>query len=369
MKFEVARDVLLEPLLAVQGVVERRQTLPVLANVLLGVKDGILRVTATDMEIELVAQSDLEATDGGETTVPARKLVDICRTLPRDATLSVTLADQKVLLRSGRSRFTLSTLPASEFPTTDAPSNEVRFEVSQQDLKRLIDLTQFAMAQQDVRYYLNGLLIEIGKGHLRAVATDGHRLAAADLVLQTGVGDDTRQIIVPRKGVLEMQRMLAGATGTVELTVGSNAVRLAAGGTRLTSKLIDGRFPDYERVIPRLADCDKQVVVGREQLAGCLSAASVLSNDKYRTVKLSLDEKVLRVVANNPEQEEAEVELEVDYSGAAMEIGFNVGYMIQALNVLPSEQVRLCLKDSGSSCLILAEGREDCRYVVMPMRL
>ena len=369
MKFEVARDVILEPLLAVQGVVERRQTLPILANVLLGVKDGVLRLTATDMEIELVAETELQTPGPGETTIPARKLVDICRTLARDSTLSFTLDEQKVVLRSGRSRFTLSTLPASEFPATDAPANEIQVKVQQSELKRLIDLTQFAMAQQDVRYYLNGLLLEIGPRHLRAVATDGHRLAAAELVLETGVGEEPRQIIVPRKGVLEMQRLLASGESEVVLAIGSNALRLVVAGTRLTSKLIDGRFPDYERVIPRLADCDKQVVVGRDALAGCLSAASVLSSDKYRTVKLSLDQNILRVVANNPEQEEAEVELEVDYAGPAMEIGFNVGYMIQALNALPSEQVRLCLKDSGSSCLMLAEGREDCRYVVMPMRL
>jgi len=369
MKFEVARDVILEPLLAVQGVVERRQTLPILANVLLGVGDGVLRLTATDMEIELVAESELQTPDAGETTVPARKLVDICRTLAKDAKLSVSLDGQKVLLRSGRSRFTLSTLPASEFPATDAPANEFEVAVAQTDLKRLIDLTQFAMAQQDVRYYLNGLLLEIASSHLRAVATDGHRLAAAEIALDTGVGDEPRQIIVPRKGVLEMQRLLASGESQVVFTIGSNALRVVVGGTRLTSKLIDGRFPDYERVIPRLEDCDKQVVVDRDQLVGCLTAASVLSNDKYRTVRLSLDANVLRVVANNPEQEEAEVELEVDYAGAAMDIGFNVGYMIQALNALPSEQVRLCLKDSGSSCLMLAEGREDCRYVVMPMRL
>ena len=226
MKFEVTRDVLLDPLLAVQGVVERRQTLPILANVLLCVKDGTLSVTATDMEIELVAETGLETPDGGETTVPARKLVDICRTLDREAKLSFAVDDQKVMLRSGRSRFTLSTLPASEFPATDAPANDLQLELAQTDLKRLIDLTQFAMAQQDVRYYLNGLLLEIGDGYLRAVATDGHRLAAADISLDTGVGAEPRQIIVPRKGVLEMQRLLGSGEAQVQLTIGSNALRL-----------------------------------------------------------------------------------------------------------------------------------------------
>jgi DNA polymerase-3 subunit beta len=371
MKFEVTRDILLDPLLAVQGVVERRQTSPILANVLLRIDAGVLSVTATDNEIELVAEAELEGVDAGDITVPAKKLVDICRTLPKDAKVSFNAQDHKALLRSGRSRFTLSTLPSDEFPATDDPINELEFEVEQSQFKRLIDLTQFAMAQQDVRYYLNGLLLEIGDGYLRAVATDGHRLAAADMTLESPLtaGTEPRQIIVPRKGVLEIQKLLSNSPEKAKMIIGANALRMSVTGAQLTSKLIDGRFPDYERVIPRHDTSDKQVVIERNQFIGCLSAVSVLSNDKYRAVRLSLDTKVLRVVANNPEQEEAEVELEVDYAGEALEIGFNVGYMIQAVNALPSEQVRLCLTDSSSSCLILAEGHDDCRYVVMPMRL
>jgi DNA polymerase-3 subunit beta len=369
MKFEVTRDVLLDPLIAVQGVVERRQTLPILANVLLRVSETTLSVTATDMEIELVAESELECNDVGNITVPAKKLIDICRTLPRDAKLSFSTDQHKVLLRSGRSRFTLSTLPAEEFPATDDPINELEISLEQSRFKRLIDLTQFAMAQQDVRYYLNGLLLEIGKDYLRAVATDGHRLASSDMAVDTPISEEPRQIIVPRKGVLEMQKLLSSSTEPVQMIVGANALRMRVAGAQLTSKLIDGRFPDYERVIPRHDLSDKQVVIGKDQFIGCLTAASVLSNDKYRAVRLSLADKVLRVVANNPEQEEAEVELEVDYSGEALEIGFNVGYMIQAVNALPSDSVRLCLTDSSSSCLLLAEGHDDCRYVVMPMRL
>ena len=371
MKFEVTRDVLLDPLLAVQGVVERRQTLPILANVLLRVASRSLSVTATDMEIELVAETELDSEETGEITVPAKKLVDICRTLPKDATVSFNAEGDKALLRSGRSRFTLSTLPADEFPATDDPINELELAVEQAPLKRLIDLTQFAMAQQDVRYYLNGLLLEIGADYLRAVATDGHRLAASDMAIENPGNQEgeARQIIVPRKGVLEMQKLLSKSSDKVKIVVGANALRLSVPGAQLTSKLIDGRFPDYEKVIPRLEICDKQVVIDKDQFVGCLTAASVLSNDKYRAVRLSLDDRVLRVVANNPEQEEAEVELEVDYSGEVLEIGFNVGYMIQAVNALPSDKVQLCLTDSSSSCLILADGFDDCRYVVMPMRL
>jgi DNA polymerase III subunit beta len=369
MKFEVNRDVLLDPLLAVQGVVERRQTLPILSNVLLRVSENMLSVTATDMEIELVAESELECEETGDITLPAKKLIDICRTLPKDAKVSLSTDGHKALLRSGRSRFTLSTLPADEFPATDCPVNELEFSLEQSQLKRLIDLTQFAMAQQDVRYYLNGLLLEIGSDYLRAVATDGHRLAASDMPMSGSTTVEPRQIIVPRKGVLEIQKLLSNGGEPAKIVIGSNALRMSVTGAQLTSKLIDGRFPDYDRVIPRHEVSDKQVVIDKDQFIGCLSAASVLSNDKYRAVRLSLADKVLRVVANNPEQEEAEVELEVDYSGEMLEIGFNVSYMIQAVNALPSDKVRLCLTDSNSSCLILAEGHDDCRYVVMPMRL
>ncbi len=369
MKFEVNRDILLDPLLAVQGVIERRQTLPVLANVLISTGGDTLSVTATDMEIELQAQMPLEGIEEAQITVPARKLIDICRTLAPDARISFELDGQRVRLVSGRSRFMLSTLPAIEFPATDPPADEFSLSIPQLELKQLLELTQFAMAQQDVRYYLNGLLLEIGADYLRAVATDGHRLAAADLAMEIPDVSEVRQIIVPRKAILELQRLLGPDDNEAKITLGANALRLTVANVRLTSKLIDGKFPDYDRVIPRLDNCDKRIVIDRQRLIGCLNAASVLSSDKYRAVRLTLEPSVLRVVANNPEQEEAEVELEIDYDGQTMEIGFNVNYMIQALNVLPAENARLCLTDSSSSCLLLAEDREDCRYVIMPMRL
>ena len=369
MKFEVDRDILLTPLQAVQGVIERRQTLPVLANVLITIGDGQLSIAATDMEIELQAQTQLDGIENGQITVPARKLIDICRNLGPGSRLRFELDGQRVRLNSGRSKFVLSTLPAVEFPATDPPADEFSLSVPQLELKQLLELTQFAMAQQDVRYYLNGLLLEIGENYLRAVATDGHRLAAADLSMDIPEVTEIRQIIVPRKAVLELQRMLGTDDQHANIILGSNALRLTVGDVRLTSKLIDGKFPDYSRVIPRFEKCDKQITVDRHKLMNCLNAASVLSNDKYRAVRLALEPSVLRVVANNPEQEEAQVELEIDYAGEAMEIGFNVNYMIQALNVLPSDNARLCLTDASSSCLLLAEDRDDCRYVIMPMRL
>ncbi len=370
MKFSVGRDALLRPLQTVQGVVERRQTLPILSNVLLAIRDGDLSVTATDMEVELVARQSLEAAEGGEVTVPARKLIDICRALPGDASVDFALQNGRVSIRSGRSRFTLSTLPASEYPSTETLKEGTRLRLERGALKRLIDLTHFAMAHQDVRYYLNGLLLELAPERVRTVATDGHRLALAELEMATGVEGETRQIIVPRKGIAELLRLLgSGGEEAVELAIGENAIQADLDGVRLTSKLIDGRFPDYGRVIPSAAQCDKQVRVDRELLRQSLARASILSNEKYRAVRLSLEAGALRLTANNPEQEEAQDEVEVEYSGEPLEIGFNVSYLLEALGALPSERAEVYLSDPSSSCLIQPEGRADCQYVIMPMRL
>ncbi|NIR28514.1 MAG: DNA polymerase III subunit beta, partial [Gammaproteobacteria bacterium] len=333
------------------------------------IRDGDLSVTATDMEVELVAHQSLEGGEAGEITVPARKLIDICRALPSDAGVDFTLQDGRVTLRSGRSRFTLSTLPASEYPSTEILKEGTRLRVERAALKRVLELTHFSMAHQDVRYYLNGLLLELSPERLRTVATDGHRLALAELEMATGVEGETRQFIVPRKGIAELLRLLGGGEETVEVAIGENAIQANLDDVRLTSKLIDGRFPDYTRVIPSAAQCDKHVGVDRELLRQSLARASILSNEKYRAVRLSLEAGRLRIVANNPEQEEAEDEVEVDYDGEALEIGFNVSYMLDALAALPSERAELYLSDPSSSCLIQPEGRADCRYVIMPMRL
>ncbi|MCB1743162.1 MAG: DNA polymerase III subunit beta, partial [Gammaproteobacteria bacterium] len=350
MKFSTERDTLLKPLQAVQGVVERRHSLPILANVLLTVRGGLLSVLASDMELELMSSIELDAQAEGEVTVPARKLVDICRSLPAGAAVSLSLEEDQVVVRSGRSRFSLSTLPSNEFPQSDPPSDDFRLALPQSDLKRLIELTAFAMAHQDVRYYLNGLLLEIDEKLLRAVATDGHRLALAEVAINGGPSGSTRQIILPRKGVTELQRLL-GSDDAVDLVVGSNAIRMTVGNTRFTSKLIDGRFPDYTRVIPDVNSTEKEIRVDREALRQCLARAAILSNDKYRAVRLCLEPGRLRVLANNPEQEAAEDEVEVDYDGDGLEIGFNVTYMIDALSAVPSSEARLCLTDSSSSCL------------------
>jgi len=367
MKFTMHRENLLRPLQAVQGVVERRQTLPILANFLLTTGDGRLSVTGTDLELELVASTELPDAESSEVTVPARKLVDICRSLPPDAEIRLEVDGERAQLRSGRSRFTLTTLPAVDYPSSDSLTGEVRVTVKEGQLKRLLELTHFAMAHQDVRYYLNGLLLDIGDGLLRAVATDGHRLAIAEMPVETM--DAVRQVIVPRKGISELLRLLGNGDGEVIIDVGSNAIQITLPEVRLTSKLIDGKFPDYQRVVPKGGDSDKTVVVDREMVRLALTRAAILSNDKYRAVRLCLEPNVLRVVANNPEQEEAEDEVEVAYEGEGLEIGFNVSYLIDALTALPGEEAEIHLGDSSSSCLITPKGEGDCQYVVMPMRL
>jgi DNA polymerase-3 subunit beta len=366
MKFEALRDSLLKPVQAVVGVVERRQTMPILANVLLTVGDKTLSVTATDLEVELVAQADVDVKEKGEVTVPARKLLDICRSLPEGAKVSVSLERDRVTVKSGRSRFLLATLPAAEFPAVEDIKSQRSVDLVQKKLRELIERTQFSMAQQDVRYYLNGLLFELSPKRIRAVATDGHRLAMCDL--EADAADlPAQQVIVPRKGVLELQRLLADSDEPAKVSFGANHVRVELTGLRFTSKLIDGRFPDYERVVPKAGD--KDIIADRQVLRDALGRTAILSNEKYRGVRLQLAANRLKVMAHNPEQEEAEDEVEVNYQGAELEIGFNVSYLMDALSALHGEQVRITLTDSNSSCLIRQPENDICRYVVMPMRL
>jgi len=365
MKLSTEREALLKPLQAVIGVVERRQTMPILANVLLSVKGGQLSITATDLEVELVATMDIEVETPGEVTVPGRKLLDICRALPEGARVSLSQSGERVTVRSGRSRFTLATLPAAEFPSVDEVAADKSIEIPQSVLAKLLDKTHFSMAQQDVRYYLNGLLIETSGEHLRAVATDGHRLALCQSKVEGSKLPD-KQVIVPRKGVLELQRLL-GEEGSVELALGANHIRLQLDGIRFTSKLIDGRFPEYERVIPK--NPKNLLTTDKETLRGALQRTAILSNEKYRGIRLMLRKTGLLLQAHNPEQEEAEEEFEVNYEGEDLEIGFNVNYLQDALGAVDSDDVVLGFVDATSSCLMQEPGNEDCKYVVMPMRL
>jgi DNA polymerase-3 subunit beta len=365
MKLSAARDVLLKPLQAVIGVVERRQTMPILSNVLLVAKDGELAVTATDLEVELVAQAEVTVVDGGEITVSGRKLLDICRALPEGSDIDMSVSGEKLVVRSGRSKFSLVTLPAAEFPSIEDIKAGQTIEVDQETLGRLIEKTHFSMAQQDVRYYLNGMLLETGGKFLRAVATDGHRLAMCEAELD-GASLDEQQVIVPRKGVLELQRLMSGE-GSLNIELGPNLVRIQLEGIRFTSKLIDGRFPEYDRVIPK--ESSNELSADRESFKAALQRTAILSNEKYRGIRLIIRDSGVVMQAHNPEQEEAEEELEVQYSGEDIEIGFNVNYLLDALGAVSGDDVTLSVLDGNSSCLIRQPGRDDCKFVVMPMRL
>ena len=366
MRFSLQREVFLKPLAQVVNVVERRQTLPVLANLLVQVRDGQLALTGTDLEVEMVARVAVEDAADGETTIPARKLFDIIRALPDGSRVTVSQSAEKVTVQAGRSRFTLATLPANDFPSIDEVEATERVTVPESTLKELIERTSFAMAQQDVRYYLNGLLFDLREGNLRCVATDGHRLALCEAEYEGGV-QAKRQIIVPRKGVTELQRLLEGGDREVELEMGRGHLRVKRNDVTFTSKLIDGRFPDYEAVVP--IGADQQVTVDREVLRASLQRAAILSNEKYRGVRIEVSPGQLKISAHNPEQEEAQEEIEAETRVDGLSVGFNVNYLLDALTALKEEQVILAMRDANSSALVREASNERCRHVVMPLRL
>ncbi len=367
MKIIINREILIPPLAQVIGAVERRQTLPILGNVLLKSHDGILTLTSTDLEIEMVAKVEsLLSPDDFQTTLPARKLFDICKALPESSDIEFDIADNDVTLKSGRSRFTLSSLPAGDFPGLDEIEEQQAFSMPQNKLKDLLEKTSFAMAQQDVRYYLNGILMEISSGSIKLVATDGHRLALSEYKTDISITDE-KQVIVPRKGVMELARLLESSEAPAKIIFSQNHIRIEAGNLVFTSKLIDGKFPDYNRVIP--VDGNKILSIDREFLRNSMNRIAILSNEKYRGIRLSLSPGNLSIQANNPDQEEAEEELVVDYDDDTIEIGFNVTYLIDVLNVLQCEKVNIKLKDANSSCIINDSEDSSSLYVVMPMRL
>ena len=366
MRFSLQREVFLKPLAQVVNVVERRQTLPVLANLLVQVRDGQLSLTGTDLEVEMVARVAVDDAADGETTIPARKLFDIIRALPDGSRVTVSQSAEKVTVQAGRSRFTLASLPANDFPSIDEVEATERVTVPESTLKELIERTSFAMAQQDVRYYLNGLLFDLREGSLRCVATDGHRLALCEAEYEGGT-QAKRQIIVPRKGVTELQRLLEGGDREVELEMGRGHLRVKRNDVTFTSKLIDGRFPDYEAVVP--IGADQQVTVDREVLRASLQRAAILSNEKYRGVRIEVSPGQLKISAHNPEQEEAQEEIEAETRVDGLAVGFNVNYLLDALTALKEEQVILAMRDANSSALVREASNERCRHVVMPLRL
>lgn len=366
MRFSLQREVFLKPLAQVVNVVERRQTLPVLANLLARVEGDQLSLTGTDLEVEMVARTRVDDAQAGETTIPARKLFEIVRALPDGSKVTVSQSADKITVQAGRSRFTLASLPANDFPSLDEVDATERVKVGEASLKELIERTAFAMAQQDVRYYLNGLLFDLRDKALRCVATDGHRLALCEAGLDESV-QTKRQIIVPRKGVLELQRLLEGGDRELELEMGRSHIRVKRDDVTFTSKLIDGRFPDYEAVIP--IGADREVKIDREALRASLQRAAILSNEKYRGVRIEVSPGQLKINAHNPEQEEAQEEVEADTKVDSLTIGFNVNYLLDALSALRDEHVVLQLRDANSSALVREASSEKCRHVVMPLRL
>jgi DNA polymerase-3 subunit beta len=361
------RDELLGPLSAVSGIIERRHTLPILSNVLIERAQDALAFLATDIEIQIAAKSGIAApAEAHAVTVGARKLLDILRALPEGAEVTLQQQDKRLLVKAGKSRFTLQTLAAEDFPRLARPAGEAaKFELEQKALRRLLSLVQYAMAQQDIRYYLNGLLMVVEDGALKVVATDGHRLAFAALKLGSPL--PRQEAIVPRKTVLELGKLLADSDAPVKIELAATQASFSFGSIDLVSKLIDGKFPDYTRVIP--ASHKNRLQAAREPLRQALLRAAILSNEKFRGVRWVLGDGSLKIVSSNAEQEEAHEELEVKYAGDALDIGFNVNYLLDVLNNVSGEGIECAFGDSASSALITYGNEKDFKYVVMPMRI
>lgn len=366
MNILVNRSDLLTPLQQAIGVVERKQTLPVLGNLLFECHEGLGKLTTTDLEIELKASLQFTDTEDFSVTLPARKLLDICKALPDDSDINFDFSETQAKLSSGRSRFTLATLPASDFPSVDSIQPQTQFTIEQGKLKQLIDKTAFAMAQQDVRYYLNGMLLELQNHRIHLVATDGHRLAFGEYVEGPEVVTD-RQYIIPRKAVIELSRLLKYENSTAQVLLSQNHIQILVDNLCFTSKLIDGKYPDYNRVIP--LDGNKQLTIKRELLRQALQRISILSNEKYRGIRLTLEKDNLCIQANNPDQEEAVEEITVDYQDTTIEIGFNVTYLLDVLSVIDGDEVMLRFKDGNSSCILTAVDENPYKYIIMPIRL
>jgi DNA polymerase III subunit beta len=361
------RDELLGPLSAVSGIIERRHTLPILSNVLIERAQDTLAFLATDIEIQIAARSAIAApAEARAVTVGARKLLDILRALPDGAEVTLQQQDKRLLVKAGKSRFTLQTLAAEDFPRLAKPAGEsARFELEQKELRRVLSLVQYAMAQQDIRYYLNGLLMVVDEGTLKLVATDGHRLAFA--ALKVGAELPRQEVIVPRKTVLELAKLLGETDDPVKIELSATQASFSFGSVDLVSKLIDGKFPDYTRVIP--ASHKNRLQASREPLRQALLRAAILSNEKFRGVRWVLSDGSLKIVSSNAEQEEAHEELEVKYAGDALDIGFNVNYLLDVLNNVSGEAIECAFGDSASSALITYASEKEFKYVVMPMRI
>jgi DNA polymerase III subunit beta len=365
MKTTQAR--ILSILQSVAGIVERRHTLPILANVLIRKTGSALQFTTSDLEIQIRTTAELDGDAGNfTTTVGARKLIDILRTMPADQAVVLESSQNKLILKGGKSRFTLQTMPAEDFPVVqESPGFGPSFSVPQKTLKDLLNQVSFAMAVHDIRYYLNGILFVAEGKQLSLVATDGHRLAYASAMLDVEV--PRQEVILPRKTVIEMQRLLSDADGAIEMQFANNQAKFAFEGMEFVTKLVEGKFPDYNRVIPK--NHKNRITLGRLPLLATLQRTAILTSDKFKGVRLNIEPGTLRVASNNAEQEEAVDEIDIDYSGDSIEIGFNVTYLIDALSNMNQEMVKLELSDGNSSALFTIPDNATFKYVVMPMRI
>ena len=365
---KAAQAQLLDALQSVAGIVERRHTLPILANVLLRKNGPTIELTTSDLEIQVRTSADLGG-DAGQlsTTVGARKLIDILRSLPADQVVTLTAQQNKLLLQGGKSRFSLQTLPADDFPlVNESVDFGPTFSVPQKTLRELVNQVHFAMAVHDIRYYLNGILFIAEGKTLTLVATDGHRLGLAQAQLASDM-PNKQEVILPRKTVLELQRLLKDEDTPIEMRFANNQAKFAFSGMEFVTKLVEGKFPDYNRVIPK--NHKNAVVLGRAPLLASLQRAAILTSEKFKGVRINIEPGLLRIASSNAEQEEAKEEIEIDYEGDAIEIGFNVTYLIDVLANASHEMVKLELQDSSASALFSIPEQPGFKYVVMPMRI
>ena len=364
---KATQEKVLSALQAVAGIVERRHTLPILANVLIRKNGSQVELTTSDLEIQVRTTAELDGDSGSfATTVGARKLIDILRSMPSDQTVSLSASQNKLTLQGGKSRFTLQTLPADDFPLVqEAADFGPMFSVPQKTLKLLINQVHFAMAVHDIRYYLNGILFVAEGKSLTLVATDGHRLALAQATLDVEI--PKQEVILPRKTVLELQRLLKDEDTAIEMRFAGNQAKFAFSGMEFVTKLVEGKFPDYNRVIPK--NHKNAVTLGRAPLLASLQRAAILTSEKFKGVRVNIEPGTLRIASSNAEQEEAKEELEIDYGGDTIEIGFNVTYLIDALTNMSQEMVKIELQDTNSSALITVPEQAGFKYVVMPMRI
>ena len=366
MNIQINRETLLKPLTSVTSIVEKRHTLPILSNLLLEVKQNKIHLTATDLEMQISLTVDSVTSGDFSTTLSAKKLLDICRSLPDNAEINMSTTESRITLKAAKSRFNLQTLPAADYPVmTKTQANSTLVVLAQRELKDLLKQVEFAMAQQDIRYYLNGLLFEIAANKLNIVGTDGHRLSFTSTELKQNY--EKQDVILPRKTVVELIKLLDDSDDEVQIELASNQVNFSFANLKLISKVIDGKFPDYNRVIP--VGHQNTFSVERLNVLLAMQRASILSNEKYRGIRMVLSNNNLKLISTNSDQEEAEEEMEINYSGDALDIGFNVTYLIDVLNNTNSDQANFSFADANSSCLITIPNNPNYKYVVMPMRI